>query len=168
MEMAAFGDIPGVTYPSDSGSGETGAYWHPASVNPVTVERSFARPGHWDDIEAARSNYHTLTGQKVLKVTFEGKKARGAVFVPAGATDQSQARSVRARKEVIMAAGAIHTPQILQASGVGPKKLLQDAGIPVVVDLPGVGANFQDQPFSIAPTFNCKSSLPWGFPRTEH
>ncbi|KAK3899956.1 pyranose dehydrogenase [Staphylotrichum tortipilum] len=157
MEMAAFGDLPGITYPADSGSGETGAYWHPASVDPTTVQRSFARPGHWDDIEAARPNYHTLTGQKVLKVTFEGKKARGVVFVPADATEQIQARSVKARKEVIMAAGAIHTPKILQASGVGPKKLLQDAGLPVVVDSPGVGSNFQDQPFSIAPTFNFSS-----------
>ncbi|KAK4151697.1 GMC oxidoreductase [Chaetomidium leptoderma] len=154
MEMAAFGDIPGVNFPSDSGSGETGAYWHPASVDPAVVLRSFARPGHWDGIEAARANYHTLTGQKVLKVAFQGKRATGVVFVPAGATDQSQARTVKAKKEIIMAAGSIHTPQILQASGVGPKKLLKEAGVPVVVDSPGVGSNFQDQPFTVAPSFN--------------
>jgi choline dehydrogenase len=154
MEMAAFGDIPGVKFPSDSGSGETGAYWHPASVDPATVLRSFARPGHWDDIEAERTNYHTLTGQKVLKVEFEGKRATEVVFVPGDATDQSQARSVKAKKEIIMAAGSIHTPQILQASGVGPKQLLQKAGVPLVVDSPGVGSNFQDQPFTIAPSFN--------------
>jgi choline dehydrogenase-like flavoprotein len=156
MEMAAFGDIPGVNFPSDSGSGETGAYWHPSSVDPSTVLRSFARPGHWDEIEAARPNYHTLTGQRVLKVSFKGKQATGVVFVPADATDQSQARTVKAKKEIIMAAGTIHTPQILQASGVGPKKLLTEAGVPVVVDSPGVGSNFQDQPFGIAPTFNRK------------
>lgn len=156
MEMAAFGDIPGVNFPSDSGSGETGAYWHPASVDPATVLRSFARPGHWDDIEATRPNYHTLTGQKVLKVSFQGKRATGVVFVPADATDQSQARTVRAKKEIVMAAGSIHTPQILQASGVGPKQLLKEAGVPLVVDSPGVGSNFQDQPFTIAPTFNCE------------
>ncbi|KAL2258001.1 hypothetical protein VTK26DRAFT_8850 [Humicola hyalothermophila] len=153
-EMAAFGEIPGVEFPSDSGSGETGAYWHPASVDPSVVLRSFARVGHWDEIEASRPNYHTLTGQKVLKVTFRGKRAEGVLFVPADATDQSQARQVKAKKEVIIAAGTIHTPQILQASGVGPKKLLQTAGVPVVVDLPGVGSNFQDQPFSVGATFN--------------
>jgi choline dehydrogenase-like flavoprotein len=156
MEMAAFGDIPGVNFPSDSGAGETGAFWHPASVDPATVLRSFARPGHWDDIQAARSNYHTLTAQKVLKVSFQGKKATGVVFVPADATDQSNARTVKATKEVIMAAGSIHTPQILQASGVGPKQLLQAAGVPVVVDSPGVGSNLQDQPFLVAPSFNCE------------
>jgi choline dehydrogenase len=154
MEMAAFGDIPGVEFPSDSGSGETGAYWHPASVDPSTVLRSFARPGHWDGIEAARSNYHTLTGQRVLKVAFQGKRATEVVFVPADATDQSQARSVKAKREIVMAAGSIHTPQILQASGVGPKKLLEKAGVPLVFDSPGVGSNFQDQPFTIAPSFN--------------
>jgi choline dehydrogenase-like flavoprotein len=157
--MAAFGDIPGVAYPSDSGSGETGAYWHPASVDPSVVLRSFARPGHWDGIEAVRPNYHTLTGQRVLKVSFQGRKATGVVFAPADAKDQSQARTVKAKKEIIMAAGAIHTPQILQASGVGPKQLLQEAGVPVVVDSPGVGSNFQDQPFNIVPSFNCKTQV---------
>ncbi|KAL2129298.1 hypothetical protein VTI74DRAFT_7960 [Chaetomium olivicolor] len=156
-EMTAFGDIPGVKYPSDSGSGETGAYWHPASVDPATVIRSFARPGHWDGIESARSNYHTLTGQKVLKILFRSKRATGVVFVPADATDETQARTVKAKKEVIMAAGSIHTPQILQRSGVGPKNLLSEAGIPVVVESPGVGSNFQDQPFNIGATFNLSS-----------
>ncbi|KAK4118317.1 GMC oxidoreductase [Parathielavia appendiculata] len=157
LEMAAFGDIPGVKYPSDSGAGETGAYWHPSSVDPATVLRSFARPGHWDGIGAARPNYHTLTGQRVLKVAFHGKRATGVVFVPFDATDQSQARTVKAKKEIIMAAGTHHTPQILQASGVGPKKLLAEAGVPLVVDLPGVGSNFQDQPFNIVPQFNYSS-----------
>ncbi|KXX82172.1 Pyranose dehydrogenase [Madurella mycetomatis] len=153
-EMAAFGDIPGVNYPSDSGSGETGAYWHPSSVDPSVMLRSFARPGHWDGIEAARPNYHTLTGHKVLKVLFQGKRAKEVLFVPAGATDQSEAQTVKAKKEIILAAGAIHTPQVLQASGVGPRKFLKDAGVHVVVDSPGVGSNFQDQPFQIAPSFN--------------
>lgn len=155
-EMAAFKEIPGVNFPVDSGAGETGAYWHPASVDPSVVLRSFARPGHWDGIEASRPNYHTLTGQKVLKVEFQGKRATGVRFVPADAKDQSQARTVKAKKEIIMAAGTIHTPQILQASGLGPKKLLKEAGVKVVVDLPGDGSNFQDQPFNVGATFNCE------------
>lgn len=43
-----------------------------------------------------------------------------------------------------MAAGAVHTPQLLQLSGIGPKKLLHTAGIKTIVDLPGVGQNLQD------------------------
>jgi choline dehydrogenase-like flavoprotein len=53
---------------------------------------------------------------------------------------------VLADKEVIVAAGAPLTPQLLQISGVGPKTLLKSLGIPVVSDLPGVGANFHDHP----------------------
>lgn len=62
---------------------------------------------------------------------------------------------VNANKEIILAAGAAHTPQILQLSGVGPKGLLHNLEIPVVVDLPGVGQNFQDQPTLYA-SYNCE------------
>ena len=53
---------------------------------------------------------------------------------------------MKAKSEVIIAAGAPHTPQVLQLSGIGPSRLLKELGIPVVVDLPGVGQNFQDHP----------------------
>ncbi|KAK4188931.1 pyranose dehydrogenase [Podospora australis] len=162
-ELAAFGDIPGIKFSPDSGAGETGAYWHPSSIDPSTILRSFARPGHWDGIEAARSNYHTLTGQRVLNVVFQGKKATGVRFTSADATTQAGARTVRAKKEVIIAAGTIHTPQILQASGVGPKALLQQAGINLVADLPGVGSNFQDQSFNVGGSFNMTKFNAWPF-----
>lgn len=55
-------------------------------------------------------------------------------------------QSVSARQEVILAAGAPRSPQILQVSGIGPRKLLAGLGIEVVEDLPGVGYNFHDQP----------------------
>ena len=55
---------------------------------------------------------------------------------------------------MIVAAGAVHSPQILQLSGIGPKKLLSGFGIKTVVDLP-VGYNFHDQP-SMFMSFNCK------------
>lgn len=71
-------------------------------------------------------------------------------------------RSVRADKEVIVAAGAIHSPQILQLSGIGPKELLSDLGIQTLVDIPGVGFNFQDQP-SMFLSFNY-SSYPYPSP----
>ena len=63
--------------------------------------------------------------------------------------------TAKANKEAILAAGAAHTPQILQLSGVGPKDLLDSLGIPIVVNLPGVGQNFQDQP-TLYPSYNCK------------
>lgn len=107
--------------------------------------RSMSRTGHWDEAQK-RDNYHTLTGHRVLKVVVEGGRATGVTIVPSNATEASQSLSVSARKEVIIAAGTIHTPQVLQASGIGPKRVLDAAGIEVVVDLPGVGSNFQDHP----------------------
>ena len=152
--MAAFKEIPGVEFPPDSGAGRPGAFWWPGSVDPGPVLRSFSRPGHWDGISSTRRNYHTITSHKVLKVLFsQTKRATSVVFVPSNATSQAGARTVRARKEIVLSAGTIHTPQILQRSGVGPKALLRSAGINVVVDLPGVGSNFQDHAFSIGATF---------------
>ncbi|OLN85258.1 Pyranose dehydrogenase 1-like protein 3 [Colletotrichum chlorophyti] len=153
-EMAAFGEIEGVEYPADSGAGEPGVFWYPTSADPTTMTRSMSRNGHWDGIEAERDNYETITGQKVLQVLFHEKTAVGVSFVSANSTTTEGAQTVKAKKEVILAAGTIHTPQILQRSGVGAKVLLDAAGIDVVVDLPGVGHNFQDHPLGAGATFD--------------
>ncbi|MGH9222469.1 MAG: GMC family oxidoreductase [Acidimicrobiales bacterium] len=58
---------------------------------------------------------------------------------------QSRRRTVRARREVIVSAGAFNSPQLLMLSGIGPKQHLHDVGVPVQVDLPGVGGNLQDR-----------------------
>ena len=61
--------------------------------------------------------------------------------------------AVTARKEVILAAGSVHSPQILQLSGIGSQSLLSSLGIETVADVPGVGHNFHDQP-TLYPVFN--------------
>jgi choline dehydrogenase len=86
-----------------------------------------------------RSNLHIWTNSQVCKVIFENKKAVGIELVQDGIK-----KIVRANKEVILSAGAIQSPQILQLSGVGPAKLLKEFNIPLVNDLPGVGENLQD------------------------
>ncbi|KAL0941765.1 Pyranose dehydrogenase 1-like protein 3 [Colletotrichum truncatum] len=153
-EVAAFGEIEGVKHPEDSGAGEPGVFWYPMSADPSTMTRSMSRNGHWDDIEAVRDNYETVTGQKVLRVLFDGQTATGVSFVQANATSAERAQTVKAKKEVVIAAGTIHTPQILQRSGIGGKTLLEAANIDVVVDLPGVGHNFQDHPLGAGATFS--------------
>lgn len=71
------------------------------------------------------------------------------------ASSDSIVTNVQARREIILVAGALHSPQVLQLSGIGPKKLLSSLGIETVVDLPGVGRNFQDQP-TLYMQYSCK------------
>jgi len=68
------------------------------------------------------------------------------VFVPTSASQRAaRRRTVRARREVIVAAGAFNSPQLLMLSGIGPKPHLQAMGVPVQIDLPGVGRTLQDR-----------------------
>ena len=69
--------------------------------------------------------------------------------------NQTAVHTASACNEIVLAAGAVHSPQILQLSGVGPKELLSSLGIQSLVDLPGVGYNFQDQP-SMFMQFSCE------------
>jgi choline dehydrogenase len=73
------------------------------------------------------------------RVVFEGKRAVGLEYSRDGIV-----RGARARREVLLAGGSINSPQLLQLSGIGPGQLLQEHGIAVVRDLPGVGENLQD------------------------
>ena len=87
-----------------------------------------------------RSNLVVRTNAFVERLLFDGRRATGVGYrIGKGAVV-----SASARREVVISAGAIATPKILQLSGIGPGALLQSLGIPVVADLPGVGANYQD------------------------
>ncbi|KAI0403090.1 hypothetical protein F4802DRAFT_608281 [Xylaria palmicola] len=142
-QFEAFRDIPGVEFPPDSGSGKAGVYWFPTFMDPVKVERSYARTGHFNDLN--RTNLEFITGSKVTKILFDNQIATG-VYFERGAPNQTTIATIKVNKEVIIAAGAIHSPQLLQLSGIGPSALLNEAGVEAVVDLPGVGQNFHDHP----------------------
>lgn len=88
-----------------------------------------------------RQNLHISLWSHVTKVLIDPatRRAYGVEFVKDG-----QKHIVKARKEVILSAGAINTPQLLMLSGVGPKEHLEEKGISVVHDSPGVGQNLQD------------------------
>ena len=86
-----------------------------------------------------RTNLHVLTGAYVTKVELDGRTATTVVYERDGALHR-----VRANREIILSAGAIQTPQILQLSGIGPADLLVRFGIPVVHELKGVGENLMD------------------------
>jgi choline dehydrogenase len=86
-----------------------------------------------------RRNLAVITGAQARRILFEGKRAAGVLIDRDGET-----AAVRAEAEVILAAGAIGSPHLLQLSGVGPGELLQRLGIEVIADRGGVGANLQD------------------------
>lgn len=97
---------------------------------------------------AKRPNLKVLTQCTTTRIAFEGKKAVGVEFAEEGpSTMRSRYTAMLASGgEVIMCAGAIHTPFLLQLSGIGSARSLSSHGIPVVADLPGVGTDLQDHP----------------------
>ncbi|PKX81427.1 choline dehydrogenase [Pectobacterium peruviense] len=107
------------------------------TVTPKGRRASTAR-GYLDQAKS-RKNLTIVTHALTDKILFDGKRAVGVAYFKG-----ENAQTAKARREVLLCAGAIASPQILQRSGVGPKDLLQGLDIPVVHDLPGVGENLQD------------------------
>ena len=109
------------------------------------------------DMARSRERLTIYTGALTDTIVFEGKRAVGVRF-----EYQGRSHTAHAAREVLLCAGAIASPQILQRSGIGPGAWLAEAGVAEVLDLPGVGNNLQDhlelymqyectQPVSIAP-----------------
>ncbi|MBI3702867.1 MAG: GMC family oxidoreductase N-terminal domain-containing protein [Rhizobiales bacterium] len=119
----------------NTGDNEGSCYFH---VNQKRGWRWSAARGFLKPV-LHRQNLRLETGCLVEGLIFEGKRAVGVRFRQQGA-----ARTARCRGEVVMAAGAIGTPQIMMLSGVGPAADLNDLGIPIVLDKPGVGGNLHD------------------------
>lgn len=91
----------------------------------------------------ARKNLHISTESLVGKVILNDKAADQAA-VAVQFTRRGQAFEISAKKEIIISAGSFRTPQLLMLSGIGPKQHLEEMGIKVLVDSPGVGQNLQD------------------------
>jgi len=98
----------------------------------VSAATAFLRPAR------GRANLTVLTGAEARAVLFEGRRARGVAFARKGIADEAEAG------EVVLAAGAVGSPHLLELSGVGQGALLKERGIAVRHELPGVGENLQD------------------------
>src|SRR3954466_5640560 len=102
---------------------------------------------HWRSSSASaflrpvmhRPNLTVITHAQVSRINFEATTATGVSWIK-----DKRTHTARADREVILSAGALQSPQLLQLSGVGPTDLLRQLGIPVVVDAPEVGRNLQD------------------------
>jgi choline dehydrogenase len=103
-----------------------------------------------------RPNLTVLTRSTVSRVVIENGRARGVECIRDG-----QMQQLQATREVIVSAGAVHSPAILMLSGVGPADALRALQIPVAADLPGVGANYHDHPaFNL--TLEMRNSTSYG------
>ncbi len=87
----------------------------------------------------SRENLELISDAAVERLVLDGKRVTAVTFQQGG-----ESKTVRARREIILSAGAIGSPQILQLSGIGPGAVLNEAGIEVQHELPGVGENLQD------------------------
>ncbi|MEO8137012.1 MAG: choline dehydrogenase, partial [Betaproteobacteria bacterium] len=100
-----------------------------------------------------RSNLTVETDAPVTQLLLEGKRATGVRY-----THDGQSFEARANREVLLTAGAIHSPQLLQLAGIGPAAHLSKLGLPVVHALDGVGMNLQDH-LQARLLFRCKKPV---------
>jgi choline dehydrogenase-like flavoprotein len=137
----------GVPLPKEGFARPLGAFWTPNSIDNATASRSDARTMYYEPVKG-RSNLKLLINTHVDEILFSSKKDKDEKLVAKGfkitSNANSSTTSVFASRAVILAAGGIFTPHLLMVSGVGPKDVLNAAGIPVKVDLTAVGSNFQD------------------------
>ncbi|CAO1597621.1 hypothetical protein XANCAGTX0491_001428 [Xanthoria calcicola] len=116
------------------------------TLNPVGATRDSSKTSF---LETAMRNtnikiYQTTTAKRIL--FDDNKKAIGLVVEMQGIHPTAQ-YTLSARREVIVSAGAFHSPQLLMVSGIGPRATLEDLNIPLVVESEGVGQNMWDQPW---------------------
>jgi choline dehydrogenase len=99
----------------------------------ASASNAFLRPA------IRRKNLQVITHAHVTRLSFDGRRVTGLTY-----TRRGQQQHVKARREVILAAGAVNTPQLMMLSGLGPATQLQELGIAVQHDLPQVGRNLRD------------------------
>jgi choline dehydrogenase len=99
----------------------------------ASAAKAYLRPAE------ERANLSIITDAQVTRILFQGRRAIGIAYQRGG-----RAESVRARRGVILSAGAVQSPQLLMLSGIGPAAHLRAHGIPTLLDHPGVGQNLQD------------------------
>jgi choline dehydrogenase-like flavoprotein len=142
IEAAASLGIPR-TADFNLGSNEGVAYFQVNQKNGRrwSAARGFLKPA------LKRPNLSLVTNAETTRVIFDGRRAVGVEY-----RTRAGPKRLMANREVVLAAGAIGSPKILQLSGVGTAETLRELGIPVVANLPGVGANLQDH-LQLRPVF---------------
>ncbi|KAI0593642.1 GMC oxidoreductase [Biscogniauxia sp. FL1348] len=133
---------------TETGSLKTGVGFFSVSYNPDDGRRSSASVAYIHPIlkgEEKRPNLTVLTNAWVSKINVSGDEVSSLSLT----LQDGSLRTIKAKTEFILSAGAVDTPRLMLLSGLGPKEQLASLGIPVVRDIPGVGENLQDHPESI-------------------
>ncbi|KAK1771700.1 alcohol oxidase [Phialemonium atrogriseum] len=141
-----------ILYDPNRGIG-MGAMIVPSSMTPTNQSRSDSRTSYLDGV-IDRPNLHLATEQTVTRILIgkrddpfalpplrQLKRALGVEFASAS---KNVVRNISCSREVILAAGAIRSPVLLQVSGIGPAPIISSINVPLQIDLPGVGYNLQD------------------------
>ena len=119
--------------PDANGGAGWGAFIATSSINPTNWTRSYARSAYIDPLPP-RANLHIIANNHVAKINMvagtgnEGMRATGVEFALDGLTPR---KTAIANKEVLLAGGAVGSPQLLMQSGIGPRDVLTAAGVPV-------------------------------------
>jgi choline dehydrogenase-like flavoprotein len=161
--LETFGNLGYRKKDDPTGFQETGAFIHPATIDPQTKTRSYAATAYYTSAGVSeRTNLTVLTEAHVNKVlvnkTHDGSVVASGVLL---VTKDGQTHDVLAKEEVILSAGALHSPKILELSGIGGRDLLESYGIPVVIDNSNVGENLQDHAI-VAQSFEVNDGIPTG------
>ena len=129
--------------PDYNGADQAGVGYYQRTIHRglrMSTSRAFLWPAR------SRANLAIKTNAQAIQILLDGTRATGVRYVKN--RDMASATDVLARREVIVCAGAINTPKLLQLSGIGPQELLREIGVPVRHHAPGVGANLSDH-FSV-------------------
>nr|OQO25412.1 hypothetical protein B0A51_08481 [Rachicladosporium sp. CCFEE 5018] len=141
--IAAANEVTGLSeHPKDAWSGDHIGFFNTlGSVcrsGPNKGKRSYAARGYFE-ANAQRPNLHVLCEALVESIELEGTKAAGVKFRHGG-----ESHLVKIKREVLLSAGVIQSPQILELSGIGAREVLEAASVHCKVELPGVGENYND------------------------
>ena len=126
--------------PDYNGAEQLGAGYFQRTIHHgrrVSMAHAFLHPA------IRRGNVDLRTEAMATSIVCDGRRATGVQYRRQG-REQGLEQTVQARREVIVCAGAINSPKLLQLSGIGPADLLQERGLPLLHALPGVGENLQD------------------------
>lgn len=124
-----------------------GAFQQGATIDPATHTRSYAVTAHYTPEIASRPNLTVLTEAVVKKIVFDTSGAEPVATGVLVRTKEGTEQTLNGG-EILLAAGALMSPQILELSGIGDRALLERLNIPVLVENPNVGENLQDHPIS--------------------